>query len=136
MSKTKDLELPELMPEIEVRLMGRVGEFAELSSRQERGASLKMRIPEEMKETTPQELISLVADQNPLLRDQLVRRDGTPRASTRILLDGKPPSDLGGRLELRRDAQSSRLVIVVIFDDGTVVVITDVVIIVFVPCDG
>lgn len=124
-------------PEITVRLMGKAGEFARSEERTEgRGATLKMRLPEKAKSTTPRKLIQQIAHENPLLRDQLVRADGTPRSSTRILLNGKPPEDLDANLEIRQDPRTEELVIVVILTDGTVILITDVVIIVFVPCDG
>lgn len=43
---------------------------------------------------TPSEIIKAVAAANPLLKRQLVRGDGSPRQSTRILIDGAPPSSL------------------------------------------
>jgi hypothetical protein len=121
--------------EITVRLMGKVGELAKSAHGCDpRGAELTMRLP--IGGTSPRDIIARVADENPLLRDQMVRADGSPRSSTRILLNGKPPRDLDQKLEIRRDPQTRRLVIVIILTDGTVIVITDVVIIVFVPCDG
>ena len=126
-------------PEITVRLLGRAAEFRESPApeqRGDRGAALRLRLAEDVREITPRQLLAQVASENPLLRDQIVRKDGSPRSSTRILINGQPPPDLDMRMEVRQDAASARRVIVIIFDDGTVVVVTDVVIIVFVPCDG
>jgi hypothetical protein len=121
-------------PEITVRLMGKVGEFArDREVADKRGAEIRMRLPEK---TTPRNLIAQIAKENPLLRDQIIRGDGSPRSSTRILLNGKPPESLDVKLEVRDDPISKKRIVIVILGDGTVVVITDIVIIVFVPCDG
>jgi len=98
-----------------------------------RSADVRVKIPLD-KPTTLGEMVKRLADENPLLRDQIVRGDGTPRSSTRILINGEPPRDLHARVEMRREA--ARDVIVVVLSDGTVIVITDIVIIVFLPCDG
>lgn len=122
--------------EITVRLMGKLGELAKSCECVDaRGAELKMKLPDEGA-TSPRKLIAQIADENPLLRDQMVRGDGSPRSSTRILLNGKPPRDLDQRMEIRRDPETRAFIIVVIFGDGTVVIITDIVVIVLVPCDG
>jgi hypothetical protein len=125
-------------PEITVRLMGRVAECQKACQPcgDVAGAAIRVRLPDDMTETTPRELISLIARQNPLLRDQIVRHDGTPRSSTRILFNGQPPADLDTRLQIREDPKTSERIIIIIFDDGTVVVVTDTTIIVFLPCDG
>lgn len=122
--------------EITIRLMGRSAEPLRGTSPmgERRSADVRMKLPAN-KPITLRNLIRKIADENPLLKDQIVRGDGTPRSSTRILLNGKPPEDLDATLEVREDAQRRRT-IVVILGDGTVIVITDVVIIVFLPCDG
>ena len=121
--------------EITVRLMGKAGELAKGAAQCDaRGAELTMRLP--VGGTSPRDIIAKIAEENPLLRDQMVRADGTPRSSTRILFNGKPPRDLDQKLEIRRDPQTRQFIIVIIFGDGTVIVITDIVIIVYVPCDG
>jgi hypothetical protein len=125
-------------PDIKVRLLGKLGELAlsQAEASAMRGAELSVRLPEGTSETSPRKLIAQIAEENPLLRDQMIRQDGSPRSSTRILLNGKPPADLDQRMEVRYDKETDREIIVVVFSDGTVVIITDVVIIVLVPCDG
>lgn len=68
----------------------------------------------EVKEKTARAIINEIAKANPLLGDQIVRGDGTPRSSTKILIDGKPPLDL----------------------DKPVPEGADVVIAIAMPCDG
>ncbi|MEP0706989.1 MAG: hypothetical protein ABJL17_04435 [Parvibaculum sp.] len=48
---------------------------------------------------TPSEIIKAVASQNPLLERQIIRSDGTPRLSTKILIDGQPPNSLEAEIE-------------------------------------
>jgi hypothetical protein len=43
----------------------------------------------EVSATTPRAIIGELAKSNSLLADQLVRGDGTPRSSTRILINGE-----------------------------------------------
>ena len=44
--------------------------------------------------TTPRDVLLALAQSNALLHDQILRGDGTPRSSTRILVNGFPPSSL------------------------------------------
>ena len=43
---------------------------------------------------TPREIVKAIADQNPLIKQQLIRDNGDPRLSTKILVDGTPPKSL------------------------------------------
>jgi len=43
---------------------------------------------------TPKEILKAVAAQNPLLERQIIRGDGSPRLSTKILVNGQPPRSL------------------------------------------
>jgi hypothetical protein len=128
-------------PEITVKLMGKVAEFAKTGDESDVGRlpGLRMRLSD-TESTTPRRILQQLASENPLLSDQILRKDGSPRSSTRILFNGRAPSDLDGTLEIREIEDPllsvARRVIVIIFDDGTVVIITDVVVIVMVPCDG
>lgn len=52
--------------------------------------SVEVSVPE----LTPREILKAVAAQNPLLERQIIRSDGSPRLSTKILVDGQPPWSL------------------------------------------
>ena len=45
-------------------------------------------------ERTPLAVIKALADANPLLSSAIIRDDGTPRSSTKILIDGAAPPRL------------------------------------------
>lgn len=137
MNEHKDeCENPKVSPEITVRLAGRIAEVAGVGSlEREQGVMLRLTLPDEMKETTPRQLIAHIAKQNPLLRDQIVRRDGTPRSSTRILLDGMPPDDLDDILSVTEDKTSRKLLLCRRLPNGYLIC-REIVIIVVVPCDG
>lgn len=57
----------------------------------------------EVKETTPRAILQEIAKGNPLLKDQIVRGDGSPRSSTRILINGTPPSSLDDVIQADAD---------------------------------
>jgi len=121
--------------EIVVRLMGKAAEMlTPNSTRFDHVHDIKVRLPENIRTTTPAEIIKLIADQNPLLRDQIVRGDGTPRSSTRILLNGAPPRSLDQRLEVVEREKGE--IIVIIFGPVIVVVDGPIIVVVVVPCDG
>lgn len=87
--------------EITVRLMGKAAEFLTPDvARRGHLHDIKVRLPNQVRETTPAEIIRFVAEQNPLLRDQIIRGDGTPRSSTRILINGVPPKSLSEKIEV------------------------------------
>lgn len=71
------------MKKITVNLLAKAAELAETHT-------LKVEIPE----NTPIKILEAVADQNPLLKNQILREDGTPRSSTKVLINGVPNSDL------------------------------------------
>jgi molybdopterin converting factor small subunit len=68
---------------VEVQLLAKAAELA---------ATHKVTL--EVKESTPKAILQELAKGNPLLKDQIVRADGLPRSSTRILVNGVPPSSL------------------------------------------
>jgi hypothetical protein len=135
-------------PQIAVRLLGRA---AELVSTQSPVANLQVRLPGNIQVITPAEIIKLVADQNVLLRNQIIRDDGMPRSSTKILLNGVAPKNLNQQLRLEkrvvRDVVSDtgqtsggdpiqpleRIVVVIVDIDLGVV---DILVVIIVPCDG
>lgn len=48
----------------------------------------------EVETLTPREIILAIARMNPALQRQIVRDDGNPRQSSKILIDGTQPDDL------------------------------------------
>lgn len=79
--------------DITVRLMGKAAEV--LARQGLSGASeLTQEIEISVKERTIRGVLQELARQNPLIADQIVREDGTPRSSTRILVGGRPPGSL------------------------------------------
>ncbi len=118
--------------------MGKASELMRsyASLQDSRVVGVRTRLPA-TKTTTPRKIMEHVANENPLLRDQMLRKDGAPRSSTRILFDGRPPRDLDEELEIRviespTFARSRRVVVVVDID----LIIIDIVIVVVLPCDG
>ena len=79
--------------EITVKLMGKA---AELLARQ--GACNPKEFTHEIevsvREPTVRGILQEIAAQNPLIADQIIREDGTPRSSTKILVGGRPPRSL------------------------------------------
>lgn len=133
---------------ITVRVMGKAAEFASPTG----SGEIPVHLPAHAHTITPLEIIHHVANQNPLLKDQLIREDGTPRSSTKILLNGTPPKSLHQKLSIQKRTvqgvvtdvgqpaapgsvvQSPQRVVVVIVDIDLVIV--EIVIVVVVPCDG
>lgn len=112
--------------EVTVRLMGKATELIKANDPCNKNCrELKVQV----NDVTPRSIINEIAKQNPLLRDQIVRRDGTPRSSTKILINGQPPSDLDMELTTRRVKDEQTDIIIVVFPD-------EIIIIVIVPCDG
>lgn len=108
--------------EVTVRLMGKAAELIQ-KDRFESSQDLKVKVSE----ATPRNILTEIARQNPLMTDQMIRNDGTPRSSTKILINGKPPIDLDMKLTTKRVQQGD--IVVIIFTD-------DIVIVIVVPCDG
>ena len=128
--------------EITVRLMGKATEIIDQccdKSAQSRYHEVKVKIPQNR--NSLREIVEDLAKSNPLIEDQIIRSDGTPRSSTKILINGKAPKSLEGKVEFKKQRGfkgSVGFVIVIVWDDGTITVITDepIVIIVVLPCDG
>ncbi len=120
-------------PEIKVRLMGRVADIEDSC-----GKVLPREISVRLSQTeniTPRTILKELAEQNPLIADQIIRFDGTPRSSTKILLNGNPPRNLDSKLALARRKNARGVIVIVVIDgdgDGDI----DIVIIVMLPCDG
>lgn len=110
--------------EVTVRLMGK---GSEILKSKDPCAEPCHDIKVQVSEATPRNILQEIAKQNPLIADQIIRADGTPRSSTKILVGGKPPRDLDEKLATRRVVEAD--IIIIIFTD-------DIVIIIFLPCDG
>ena len=78
--------------QVKVRLMGKA---AELANAHEVAVTTTA--------TTPKSVLSELAKGNPLLADSLIRGDGTPRSSTRVLINGKPPASLDDQFQAGAD---------------------------------
>lgn len=68
---------------IEVRLLAKAAELA--------GAHT---VSIDVQGTTPRDILLELARTNTLLHDQIIREDGIPRSSTRVLVNDMPPSSL------------------------------------------
>lgn len=112
-------------PTVRVRLMGKAAELVGAERLRETGvADLEVAVSG----TSPREILQEIARANPLIADQIIRGDGTPRSSTKVLVNGKPPADLDMRLATRQETREGGIIIVIFTDD--------IVIIIFLPCDG
>lgn len=110
--------------EVTVRLMGKAGELIKFSD-SERQISRDLKV--KVSEVTPRNIIAEIAKQNSLIAEQIIRDDGIPRSSTKILINGQPPKNLDMALSTKRVQQGE--IIIVIFTDEIIIVIV-------VPCDG
>jgi len=70
-------------PSVKVRLFAKAAELA---------GSTDVELV--LKEPTIKGMLSEIASSQPLLTDHIVRADGSPRSSTKILIDGHPPASL------------------------------------------
>jgi|SRR5450755_8936 hypothetical protein len=127
-------------PPITVRVLGRAAELFAGQATVGQAAPFETKV--QVSARTPRTIIQEIAKKNPLIADQLIRSDGTPRSSTKILIKGKPPESLDARLVTREEAaavtpaggavtpEDQPIIIIIIDGDG------DILIVVIVPCDG
>lgn len=69
--------------EVEVQLFAKAMELAKTSN-----------VTLMVAQRTPAEILKELASMNPLVADSIVRPDGTPRSSTKVLINGEAPTDL------------------------------------------
>jgi hypothetical protein len=80
------------MVTVQVKLLGKA---RELSSAASIGVSVQT--------ATPRDIVNEIARGNPLLTDSLIRANGDPRASTKILINGNPPRSLDEPIDAASD---------------------------------
>ena len=80
------------MAKIQVKLMGKARELSSAAT-----------MEADVSTATPREIINEIARANPLLTDSLVRGNGDPRASTKILINGRSPRSLDDSIDPSAD---------------------------------
>jgi hypothetical protein len=80
------------MAKVQVKLMGKVRELSSAAT-----------MEADVSTATPREIINEIAQANPLLADSLIRSNGDPRASTKILINGRPPRSLDDPIDPKSD---------------------------------
>jgi hypothetical protein len=85
---------------ISVKLLGQLLELAAAST-----------IQAKVRGQTPREIINEIAHANPLIAESIVREDGNPRLSTKILINGRPPKSLDERIPTLSEATISLIVL-------------------------